>query len=145
MVSAMKDFSLSKLSHIDKSLQIRDLAEKFGRQVALNDVHTPVGQGEGYAISSGDRDIGTISAPTTIASDIDWLAKDLEESCLPEELPTILHNLERAKSSLALAHARVSGPHALDLGGHREFVERNIREGLPSIENTLAKIATLNL
>lgn len=134
---------MSKLSHIDKSFQIRDLAEKFDRQVALNDVHTPVGHGDGYAITSGDRDIGTMTAPTTIAQDIDWLTKDLEESCLPEEIPTILHNLERAKSSLTLAHARVTGPHALNLGGHRSFVEQDINKGLSDIEGPLAKIGAL--
>jgi hypothetical protein len=131
---------------MEKSFEIQDLATKFATQVARNDVHSPAGRGDGYAIDSNVRDyaIGTISAPTTLSLEVESLAQDLEESCMPEELSVIIANLEKARDSLTEAYNLVDTARGKDLGGHRHFVEKNIRESLPSIARTIDKISTLN-
>lgn len=136
---------LEKLNSIQKSFEIRDLAEKFGLQVLRNDVHTALGKGDGYAIDSDlrDRSIGTIAAPTTLSQDADWLALDLEGGCLPEELPVIVDNLKRAHESLTMAYNLVNTMPGEALGGHRKYVALNLKESLPSIERTISKINTI--
>lgn len=137
---------MKKLTAIEKSNEIRDLAQKFMGQVYRDDVHTPAGQGDGYAIDSDYRDhsIGTIAAPTTLSADIDWLAQELAESCMPDELPLIVNNLKKAQSSLASAYNAVKNPRGLNLGGHKDAVEGNLRQSLPAIERAINKINDLN-